>query len=164
MARTSIGAEAMLDPLQRLVEIAAIERLKARYLYFVDYHDWAEWVTLLTPDATFQFDAAVSTGGRDGQPSAVLPGSEAIANFLRTYTREVEHVHQAHTPLIDFTSDTEARGVWGLETLADAPEELRHSYGHYHETYRKVDGEWKFSSIYVTWTRRHAQAKPRLLA
>ena len=63
---------------------------------------------------------------------------------------KVTTVHHAHTPEIEITSETTATGVWAMEDLLwweDAGEtQHAHGYGHYYETYEKLDGVWLIAS------------------
>jgi hypothetical protein len=57
-------------------------------------------------------------------------------------------------PEIELTSATTARGVWAMEDLIWWPEESRrktlHGFGHYHETYEKIDGHWLIKTLRLT--------------
>ena len=56
-------------------------------------------------------------------------------------------MHQVHAPEIELTSPTTARGVWALEDVVRfGPGVNLRGYGHYTETYEKVDGQWVFTS------------------
>ena len=71
-------------------------------------------------------------------------------------------VHHGHTPLYAFQSDSEASGIWAMADIVQyGVDKTMYGYGHYRETYRKVDGQWKFSSVHLTrlrieWTPRSA--------
>ena len=63
-------------------------------------------------------------------------------------------VHQVHAPEIDITSATTARGVWALEDVVRfGPGVNLRGYGHYHETYEKLDGQWRIKSSKLTRLR-----------
>jgi hypothetical protein len=63
-------------------------------------------------------------------------------------------VHQVHAPEIELTSPTTARGVWALEDVVRfGPGVNLRGYGHYTETYEKVDGQWRFTSSTLTRLR-----------
>ena len=63
-------------------------------------------------------------------------------------------VHQVHAPEIELTSPTTARGVWALEDVVRfGPGVNLRGYGHYTETYEKVDGQWLFTSSTLTRLR-----------
>lgn len=132
-----------MDPLRELVEIEAIKRLKARYQRAVDTKDWDLMRSVLAPDAT-----AVYSDGRHR-----YDGRDAIVDFLieGLGTPEIQSMHHAHTPEIEVTSETTAKGVWYLEdfVLSERPAgdwapdgTVMHGTGIYHDEYVKIDGEW----------------------
>jgi hypothetical protein len=130
-----------------LVEIEAIKQLKARYCRFLDTKDWQAWRGLFADD--FHSDTA-SAGG------TVIEGADEFVAFTRKALRKRSHVtaHQVHAPEIELTSDTTARGIWALEDVVRLlPGVNLRGYGHYHETYIKVDGQWKFQSSKLTRLR-----------
>jgi hypothetical protein len=52
------------------------------------------------------------------------------------------------------TSPTTAKGIWALEDVVRlAPGVNLRGYGHYHETYEKVDGHWLFKTSTLTRLR-----------
>ncbi len=63
-------------------------------------------------------------------------------------------MHQVHAPEIELTSPTTARGVWALEDFVRFALGLNlRGYGHYYETYEKVDGRWRIKSSKLTRLR-----------
>jgi hypothetical protein len=59
-----------------------------------------------------------------------------------------------HAPEIELTSATTARGIWALEDVVRlAPGVNLRGYGHYHETYEKIDGQWLITSSTLTRLR-----------
>jgi uncharacterized protein (TIGR02246 family) len=141
-----------MDPVQQLIEADAIKRLKARYFRCLDTKDRDGWLGVFTEDVVLTFDTAVSTGGQDGRP-ATLAGKQAVADFVTRDLATAQTVHQGHTPEIDFVSDTEARGIWAMEDIVDHGDNLMAGHGHYRETYRKQDGEWRIASVHLTRIR-----------
>jgi len=130
-----------------LVEIEAIKQLKARYCRFLDTKDWAAWRGLFADDFVSDTSAA---GGR------VVEGADAFVAYTRTALGKRSHVtaHQVHAPEIELTSPTTACGVWALEDVVRLlPGVNLRGYGHYHETYVKVDGEWKLGGSRLTRLR-----------
>jgi hypothetical protein len=64
-------------------------------------------------------------------------------------------------PIIEFTSDTEAKVIWAMEDrlyrtkeypLEDGSTYL-HGFGHYHETYVKLETGWRIRSSRLTRLR-----------
>lgn len=138
-----------MDALQRLIEHRALEQLKARYFWCVDTKDWPGWISLFTEDATFLIDNAPYTLGRDPDPRPLLVGREPMGEFVRKRLEGVVTVHHGHNPQFEFHSDSEASGIWAMEDIVETADHQLHGHGHYHETYRKVGGEWRFATIHL---------------
>lgn len=138
-----------------LLELEAIRRLKYRYMRCVDLQLFDELRECFAPDA-------VSSYG-DGQYS--FTGRDDIVEFLRnSLTSSVLSLHTAHHPEIDLTSPTTATATWALEDTVfhtDTGLEL-HGAGYYHDTYVKIDGEWKIASTGYqrTFERRNTVTGP----
>ena len=63
-------------------------------------------------------------------------------------------MHQVHAPEIELTSPTTARGIWALNDIVRlAPGLNLDGWGHYHETYEKIDGQWRITSSTLTRLR-----------
>jgi hypothetical protein len=59
-----------------------------------------------------------------------------------------------HAPEIELSSPTTAKGVWALEDVVRlAPGVNLRGYGHYRETYEKVDGRWVVTASTLTRLR-----------
>ncbi|SEH88099.1 SnoaL-like domain-containing protein [Mycolicibacterium rutilum] len=128
-----------------LVEIEAIKQLKARYCRLLDTKDWSAWRTLFADD--FVSDTTQAGGKR-------IEGADEFVAFTRKSLRDQATVHQVHAPEIELTSATAARGVWALEDVVRfGPGVNLRGYGHYHETYEKIDGQWRFASSTLTRLR-----------
>lgn len=130
---------------EELVEIETIKQLKARYCRYLDTKDWAAWRTIFTDD--FLSDTS-QAGGK------VIEGADEFVAFTRKSLRNQATVHQVHAPEIDLTSATTARGIWALEDVVRlGPGVNLRGYGHYEETYEKVDGQWRIKSSTLTRLR-----------
>jgi len=127
-------------------DVLAIMRCKARYFRTMDTKDWAGMRTVFTDDVVV--DTASSGGG-------VITGADAFLAFLEPTLRDVVTVHHGHMPEIVCTSPTTATGVWAMEDRLRWPDgSALHGFGHYHETYEKIDGEWRIASLTLTRLRR----------
>ena len=117
------------DSATTLLAIESIKQLKARYCRYLDAKDWAAWRAIFADD----FVAFTRKGiGRPSQATA----------------------HQVHAPEIDLTSPTTARGVWALQDVVRfGPGVSLVGYGHYHETYENVAGQWLIKSSKLTRLR-----------
>ena len=150
-----------MDVAQQLFEIEAIKRLKASYFRCFDTKDWDGWLALFTDDATLEFGGAVGSGGSDPDVHKLV-GKKAIGDYVVPYTDKAQTVHHGHMPEIDLLSDAEARGVWAMEDIVDKFDNVIHGFGHYHETYRKENGEWRFTSVRLTRLRLFKTSRDRI--
>ncbi len=136
-----------MDALQRLIEVEALRRLKAAYFRLYDTKDWDGWLAQLTEDATLT--AEPHTIWEPSAPPLALSGHAAIGEYLVRMGPLRNTVHHGHTHEIDILSDGEARGIWAMEDIIEYPDRRIHGHGHYHETYRKVGGQWRFAAIHL---------------
>ena len=130
-----------------LADIEAIKQLKARYCRLLDSKDWEAWRDLFTDD--FHSDTAES-GGKD------IIGADEFVRFVRSALGKPTRatVHQVHAPEIEIISATEAKGIWALNDIVRFSIGLNlNGYGHYHETYQKIDGAWKIKYSKLTRLR-----------
>jgi hypothetical protein len=129
-------------------DIEAIKRLKAAYFRTIDTKDWEGLRALMAPEVTVDVSA-------DG--AGVFEGVDAFLEMLVPTLRDVVTVHHGHMPEIDITSPTTASGTWAMEDVLRFPPEVGlgelHGWGHYHETYEKAGGGWRFRSIRLTRLR-----------
>jgi uncharacterized protein (TIGR02246 family) len=123
-------------------DIDAIRQLKARYFRTMDTKDWAAMRTVFADQVVV--DTSEAGGG-------VVSGADEFMDFLRETLADVVTVHHGHMPEIALTSDTTATGIWALNDILIWPNGMRlDGYGHYHETYEKVDGDWRINSSKLT--------------
>ena len=135
-----------MDALARLAANQDIKALKARYFRCMDTKDWSGLEAVFAPDLIADFRD--STGVRD--ESLLTHGAALYVANLAPILQDIVTVHHGHMPEIEITGDTTARGVWAMEDLLRWPEggpiKTLHGFGHYHETYRKVDGAWRIQT------------------
>ena len=132
--------------------IEAIKQLKARYFRFLDTKEWAALEQLFIDDATVDMR---TEGGKETRTAA------AFIETLKSNLEGVTTVHHGHTPEIELTSPTTATGIWAMEDELwwpeGAPLRHMHGFGHYHETYRSVDGGWRIAGMALTRLHRHLE-------
>ncbi|WP_285031654.1 nuclear transport factor 2 family protein [Mycolicibacterium sp. lyk4-40-TYG-92] len=142
-------------------DIEAIGQLKARYFRFMDTKDWASWRSVFASDVVGIFDNAVSTGGEDAPANQTWHGADSLVSSIRATIGECTTVHHGHTPEVALTSPTTATGIWAMADIVEFPDgSVLHGAGHYHETYTKIDGDWRIQSIHLTRTRMAFVAPP----
>jgi hypothetical protein len=140
---------------EALADIEAIKQLKARYFRCMDTKDWSGFRNLFTPDAVFDVRGALEPPRPNAtydEPPVV--GIEAIVNYASSGLSQLTSVHQGHMPEIEILRSGEARGVWAMSDIlipcAGVPFGQFRGFGHYHETYRKVSGEWRIATLRLT--------------
>ena len=132
--------DALLKRIQRLEDIEAIRKLKARYLNACDQHVPAE----------------VRACFADGKVPIIvghLGNYENADGFVAMYTQAACHdyVREAHHGTngeIDIIDDTHAKGLWGLgwRCVNTKDKTLTLVSMIYHDEYVKVNGAWKISA------------------
>ncbi len=119
----------------------AISELKARYCRCLDTKDWAGYAGCFTADVVI--DATGSGGPRyEGREQAVADIRASIGEAITT--------HHVHSPEIAVDGDT-ASAIWAMQdrNLWPSGRKLL-GFGHYHERYRREDGEWKIAESRLT--------------
>ncbi|AZI36510.1 putative dehydratase [Caenibius tardaugens NBRC 16725] len=144
-----------MDSLERLEAIAAITALKARYFHTMDTKDWAGLEAVFAPDLVADFRDATETH----DPSQLTHGAAPYVAKLAPILQDVVTVHHGHTPEITIESSDSARGVWAMEDklwpreTSQLPFRMLHGYGHYHERYIRIGGEWRIAEIRLSRLR-----------
>ena len=122
-----------------------LKQLKARYFRTMDTKDWKAMREVFADDVVMDTTAS---GGR------LITGADDFMAFLEPTLRDAVTIHHGHMPEIDMVSASTARGIWALHDIIIWPDGTRmHGYGHYHDTYEKIDGRWRIKSS--TLTRLH---------
>jgi hypothetical protein len=141
-----------MTDIEKLLAIEEIKRVKSRYFWGLDHKDWEYWRReVWAPDARL----IVPEAGRD------CVGFEAILAYVTESTGDQVSVHHGHMPDIEITSDTTAKAVWAMEDRLFRTKEhpledgsiFLHGFGHYHETYVKLDVGWRISTTKLTRLR-----------
>lgn len=136
-----------VDAIARLEAIEEIRNLKARYFRLMDTKQWVELAELFAPDLQ-----VLSPGGE-----LWLSGGQAFADSLRTSLERSVSCHQGFTAEIEIRDAQTATGIWAMQDVISW--EDRHpregwksivGRGHYHETYRRIDGAWRIATLTLT--------------
>lgn len=159
-----------MSPIEQILAIEEIKRLKARYFRCLDTRDWAGYLAVFTPDATIDTSEAFVPKDHMGAPiiiDGVVPPapnpafrSPDIVKFvaeLRETLAGVSTVHHGHMPEIELTSPTTAVGIWSMEDMLRWPKgsAMRdmHGFGHYRETYQRLPVGWRIKTLKLTRLR-----------
>ena len=142
-----------LSDVERLLAIEEIGRLKASYFRCLDTNDWACIETLFAPDGTAVYN--VEGSGDLGTPDNPVTGPANIAAFIQNGVEHLTTVHHGHMPEIEITSPTTATGIWAMMDILQIPdgENTLVGWGHYHETYERIDGRWHIKTLRLTRLR-----------
>jgi uncharacterized protein (TIGR02246 family) len=137
---------------EQLLAIEEIKQLKSRYFRCMDTKDWAGFEAVFAPDASVDY---TPPGADSADWSA--SGRERIVEFVRRIVEPAITVHHGHMPEVEVTSPTTARAIFAMEDLIWWPEGSRrrtlHGWGHYHESYIKMDGKWLIKTLRLTRLR-----------
>ena len=128
--------------IRAIEDIEAIKKLKAKYWRCLDKKLWDEL------DNVFAEEAIVDYG-----PGQQVQGKKAIVQFIKDSLAGESTVtfHGGHTPEIDITSDTTARGIWPLQDYVIINQNITMvGYGHYEDEYVKENGQWRKKSVKLT--------------
>lgn len=151
--------EKNVDRLDKLEAIEAIKTLKARYFRTMDTKDWAGLEAVFAPDLIADFRLAT------GQPdeTQLTHGAAPYVAKMAPMLQDVSTVHHGHMAEIEILAPDSATGIWAMEDKlwpqagSQLPFRMLHGYGHYHERYVRLDGEWRISEIKLTRLRVDVQ-------
>ncbi|MDR7102374.1 nuclear transport factor 2 family protein [Croceicoccus sp. BE223] len=153
-----------MDAVERLLAIEEIKQLKSRYFRYLDTKDWIGIRSIFADDAVFDARMSFNVDGHGESGRAaesndwIYEGGDRIADFIKDAVGHSRTVHHGHCHEIEILSDDEARGVIAMEDQiwdADGQILTLHGCGHYHETYRRLNGRWqvqtsRISRLYVS--------------
>jgi hypothetical protein len=119
----------------------------------MDTKDWDGYAQVFAPEAVLDVSGESAVPDDEG----IVRGNVTIAEYVRSQVDPVTTVHHGHMPEITITSPTTATGIWSMEDMLRWPENMpigeMHGYGHYHETYEMVDGQWRIATCTLTRLR-----------
>lgn len=151
----AMDMDELRQALTRFQDIEEIKQLKSRYLRYMDTKQWDSFRSLFCDDATIDTsEAMIDPHGQwdGGRLPVVTP--ESMTTALRSRMEDVFTLHHGHNPDIALVDSEHATGIWALEDIVRRPADCAlpsfHGWGHYHEEYRKVNGQWRFAKVKVT--------------
>lgn len=131
------------DTVRTLAAFNELAQAKARYCRLLDNKDWPALAELLTTDMEFDLS--------DGNPDvAPIVGRDNVLAAVQASVTGAKTVHQVHAPEIELDGD-EAQTIWAVQerVVWDNGTSLT-GYGHYHDHWVRVDGEWKIAALRLT--------------
>jgi len=171
-----MSTQLTLSAVEQLLAIEEIRRVKSRYAYSADHHNWDDFASTFAPDASFDehdFPAPRRPGTNEPVSKTMAAYLEAKASTgtqwpvigrdairAQVANTRLDHtmVHHVLAPDIDLTSDTTATAVFRFESHHWLPEgepvQYMHNFGSYHETFvRLEDGHWYIKTLELTRMR-----------
>lgn len=124
-----------MNAVERLEAIEAIKQLMARRTRCVDEKDWDGLTACFAEDA---ISYSVQADGVQGAENIVARISQSLQHRVT--------VHQIHVPEIVILSEETAEGIFPMQDdlvwQSDGNQYWKRGFGHYRQTYAKVDGRW----------------------
>jgi len=126
-----------------MIAVEDVKRLKARYFRLLDTKQWSQWAEVFSHDCVMDVPEA----------GLVLEGREQIVSTISGFLEGARTVHHGHMPEIEVLGADTARGTWAMYDFVEFPGQegaaptALHGYGHYHEEYVRVDGQWRIARV-----------------
>ena len=158
-----------VDNVAILLAIEQIKNLKAKYFRGVDFKDMNLLRQVFAEDVRVDVVGATTDPltGINAVPEAtgqVLNGLDAVINSYAAGTAMMQSVHHGFMPEIDIIDERNAKAIWPMfDTLRfpAGPIAELNGFGHYHETYRCVEGKWKIHTLRLTRLRVDFKLGPK---
>lgn len=150
--REVMNANCGMTELERLIAIEEIKRLKGKYFLGVDTKDWDLWRHEVWSDTAQVIPEEFPEG---------FAGIDTIISWISSQMEHTVSVHHGHMPIIEITSPSTATGIWAMEdriySHSDHPLNgdiaYLHGFGHYHESYVKLDCGWRIQNVRISRLR-----------
>jgi hypothetical protein len=147
-----------------LSAIEAIRTVKARYFRGVDTCDGELVRGILAENCLLDYTNCFvdPASGRDFFPAmSVVVRGRAAWSARGLSALGIVSVHEGHGGEVELTGENSARAIWSMTDRLFMPKESQFAcltgYGHYHETYERIDGSWKISTLRLSRLRVEAQ-------
>jgi hypothetical protein len=153
----------MLSIPEDLKAMDDIRQLKGRYFRFVDTKDWDGLATVFCRDAVFDTRGAATGDPDDLDPAMVYEGRDAIVGMIRDTTGDLVTVHHGHCHEVTVDAPDRAHGVIAMDDIIgvrDTGRVILEGWGHYHEEYRREDGQWRIWRSRLTRLKVVANFQP----
>ena len=122
-------------------DLEAIRQLKARYFRLIDTKQWDALADVFTEDFEGEFEGP--------HPTVRVTGRDRMVESVRRSLADVVTVHHGHMPELALLGSGTARGVWAMVDIVKLGDGFT-GYGHYHDEYRKEEGQWRVSRSRLT--------------
>lgn len=146
-----------MNDIEKLLAIEDIKQLKARYFRCLDTKDWEGFKQVYAPDVHCDIS--------EDLPDGIFTNREKIVEAASVAFTGCVSVHHGHCPEIEITSKTSAKGIWAMEDKlrwdegSVTPLRGLHGYGHYMETYERINGRWHIKTMKLIRMRRDIERR-----
>ncbi len=131
-------------------EFEQIRQLKSRYFRLMDCKEWDLFESCFTEDIQAVYEGAPRLTKDDDPTKIAISGRSELVKGIRALLSQGQSMHQGFMPELKLTSSTTATGVWAMFDYVKLPSCDFKGWGHYHEEYEKVDGDWRIKKIHLT--------------
>ena len=134
---------------QQSADLEAIRQLKARYFRLMDTQQFDQWPSCFTEDVFARYEG-VPRASDDLPLDIEISGRAELVEGVKTLMTGAQSIHQGFMPEIELTGNESARAIWSMFDYVMLPTCHFKGWGHYHEEYARVDGEWRIKRIHLT--------------
>ncbi|KAL2847172.1 hypothetical protein BJY01DRAFT_246946 [Aspergillus pseudoustus] len=128
-----------------------ITEKKAKYGRYIDTKQWDKFGEVALPDAELSFIGPDGSILKAGNTSFIFPSSAAFTKFFSTFFAKAQTLHMFGPGDLQLQGPDEVRAVWAMEDQIILNNtaglvEIRGG-GYYHETWKRVNGDWFLKSL-----------------
>jgi ketosteroid isomerase-like protein len=131
---------------ERLEAVRSIKDLKSRYHTFINDTDFEKVGTLFTDDASVRLGYLMPSD----DPVEGKANISRAFTAMKTYRGQSQLKQFLHNHVVDLSGEDSATGTGMLLACYGIGEDSYLVAGKYDEAYRRVDGAWLFSAMFLT--------------
>jgi SnoaL-like domain len=145
-----------MNSIGRLLATDEITQLKARYFRGVDSNDGELVRSILSEDCVLDYMGCCTD---PMTKTDFIPAMNVVLRGRASWKSDgmaslgIVSVHQGHNFELEFGSDTTAKGIWSMTDRLYFPPggafSVMIGYGHYLETYEKLEQGWKLKTTRI---------------
>lgn len=139
----------IVDPIDMLVATEEVKRLRCVFSMLQDSQDWAGLHEMFVDGATVVLEKESIAG--DSVPRREEVTADDLVERIRTRSTGHRRFHALHSPAIEVTSPTTARGLWPFSSGSER--------GFYDDHYVKLGGAWKIERTRIIVIIAHDPAE-----
>ncbi|SCW53409.1 SnoaL-like domain-containing protein [Sphingobium faniae] len=147
-----------MKTLEDLIAIEQIRLVKARYLRAIDLKDMDLLRSVVADDVEVDGRGATTdprTGMNltPGVTGEVICGADKLIAAVGAGLPHMTTIHHVTSGEITVDDEDHASGIWPMFDrliFSQGPVSVMSGYGHYFETYERINGVWKIKSLKLT--------------